>query len=53
MMSLRAYQLFLGLQISSGYLLFFSFWLLHATDGGIICATVTAETTIKTVQIEL
>ena len=46
-MSLRIYQLFLGLQISGDCLLFFSFWLLHVTDGRIICAAITAETTTQ------
>ena len=46
-MSLRIYQLFLGLRISGDCLLFFSFWLLHVTDGRIICAAVPAETTTQ------
>ena len=46
-MSLRIYQLFLGLQISGNCMLFFSFWLLHVTDGKTICAAITAETTVQ------
>ena len=46
-MSLRIYQLFLGLQISGDYMLFFSFWLLHVTDGKTICAAITAETAVQ------